>query len=125
MNTFKVSNKVDEPATVRDAVTRNDGALCHSVLSPFQGGETKIHVLLPSPLASNALYRTVYLLPVARGDSRPWGDAMSEICKHGFHNKCQLVFVMPTFSHAPWYADHPSDPHIRQESHFLKVVSSP
>ncbi len=30
--------------------------------------------------------------------------------------------MAPTFSHLPWYADHPSDPEIRQESYLLKVV---
>ncbi len=30
--------------------------------------------------------------------------------------------MFPTFSHLPWFADHPSDPHIRQETYFLKVV---
>jgi len=38
------------------------------------------------------------------------------------HNKHQLICVYPTFSHLPWYADHPSDPQIRQESYFLRVV---
>jgi len=79
-------------------------------------------VLLPSPLVSNRLYKVVYLLPVARGDSRPWGDAMVEVLKDGFHETQQLLFVLPTFSHAPWYADRPGDPRLRQESHFLKVV---
>src|SRR5262249_30215107 len=27
-----------------------------------------------------------------------------------------------TFSHLPWYADHPTQPEVRQESYFLKVV---
>jgi enterochelin esterase-like enzyme len=30
--------------------------------------------------------------------------------------------VAPTFSHLPWYADHPSKADIRQETYFLKVV---
>ena len=29
---------------------------------------------------------------------------------------------MPTFSDLPWYADHPTNPLIRQETYFLKVV---
>ena len=32
------------------------------------------------------------------------------------------MFVAPTFSHLPWYADHPTKPEIRQETYFLKVV---
>jgi enterochelin esterase-like enzyme len=30
--------------------------------------------------------------------------------------------VQPTFAQTPWYADHPTNPRIRQESYFLKVV---
>src|SRR5205807_6283589 len=37
-------------------------------------------------------------------------------------NKLQAVFVAPTFSHLPWYADHPTKAEMRQEAYFLKVV---
>ena len=30
--------------------------------------------------------------------------------------------MTPTFSHLPWYADHPADKHIRQETYLLQVV---
>jgi enterochelin esterase-like enzyme len=30
--------------------------------------------------------------------------------------------VAPTFSHLPWYADHPTNKNIRQETYFLKIV---
>jgi hypothetical protein len=122
MSTFDDSLSARPSAKVSEAVTSDNGVLCHTVTSPFQSGETKIYVLLPSSPDTGAAYKTIYLLPVARGDSRPWGDAMLEILKHGLHNTHPLVFVMPTFSHAPWYADQPGNPLIRQESHFLKVV---
>jgi enterochelin esterase-like enzyme len=32
------------------------------------------------------------------------------------------IFVAPTFSHLPWYADHPTKAEVRQEAYFLKVV---
>src|SRR5205085_10113631 len=32
------------------------------------------------------------------------------------------IFVSPTFSQLPWYADHSTEPLVRQESYFLKVV---
>jgi enterochelin esterase-like enzyme len=47
---------------------------------------------------------------------------MAEVLAHHLHDEYQVVFVLPTFSHAPWYADHPTDPCRRQESHLLKVV---
>ena len=30
--------------------------------------------------------------------------------------------MAPTFSHIPWYADHPTRPEVRQQSYLLKVV---
>jgi len=92
------------------------------VQCPDQRGETQIQVLLPDPLDQQTRYPAIYLLPVSRQDASPWGDGMEEILKHEFHTKYEVMFVMPTFSHAPLYADHPSDPQIRQESYFLKVV---
>ena len=32
----------------------------------------------------------------------------------------RAVFVAPTFSHLPWYADHPTKTEIRQEAYFLE-----
>ena len=58
----------------------------------------------------------VYVLPVeARNESR-YGDGLLEVRRHDLHNKFQAIFVAPTFSHLPWYADHPTDPEIRQET---------
>ena len=45
-----------------------------------------------------------------------------EVKKNDLHNKFQAVFVAPSFSHLPWYADHPTRAEIRQETYFLKVV---
>ena len=42
--------------------------------------------------------------------------------KNDLHNKLQAIFVSPTFSHLPWYADHPTKAEIRQETYFLEVV---
>jgi hypothetical protein len=118
---FDISINFEPPATVGNALEHEEGFLSHAVHSPFQAGETKIHVLLPQQQSAEAL-KTLYVLPVERFDGHVCGDALAEIRRHGLHNKHQLICVMPTFSHAPWYADHPTAPQIRQESYFLKVV---
>ncbi|MHC4402860.1 MAG: alpha/beta hydrolase-fold protein [Planctomycetota bacterium] len=41
---------------------------------------------------------------------------------HDLHNEHRLICVFPTFSHLPWYADHPTERTIRQESYLLDVV---
>lgn len=108
--------------TVSNALREREGVLSHRVLSPFQNGETRIHVLLPDELQAGVQYKSLYVLPVERLDGQGWGDALGEIRRHDLHNHHRLICIMPTFTHAPWYADHPTDPHICQETHFLQVV---
>jgi hypothetical protein len=64
----------------------------------------------------------VYVLPVEAGTESRYGDGLKEVQKLDLHNKFAAVFVAPTFSHLPWYADHPTKPEVRQESYFLQVV---
>lgn len=105
---------------VSEAVKDENGILVHAVRSEFEEGEVKIRVLLPDrPGKGQAV---LYVLPVEARDERRWGDGLLEVKRHDLHNRHGLVVVAPTFSHLPWYADHPTDPALRQESHFLKVV---
>ncbi len=98
------------------------GVLVHDVESPFQAGKTKIYVVLPDKLSDGESLRVVYVLPVEAGDGNRWGDPLGEILKHDWCNKLRLICVVPTFSHLPWYADHPETPELRQETHLLRVV---
>lgn len=111
----------DEPA-ISDAERDGDGYLVHSVQSEFQAGTTRIRVLAPDQLEDGKKHRALYVLPVEAGDGLRWGSALDEIRNHDLHNKHGLICVYPTFSHLPWYADHPTDPEVRQESYFLQVV---
>jgi S-formylglutathione hydrolase FrmB len=98
------------------------GILIHEVQSPFQEGTTQIKVLLPDARESNRRYPIIYVLPVEAKNESRYGDGLTEVKMHDLHNKHQAIFVAPTFSRLPWYADHPTDPLIRQESYFLQVV---
>ena len=113
---------LDPAARISPAQKDTCGVLVHSVESPFQAGTTKIRVLLPDRPAPASRYRVMYVLPVEAGEGRRFGDGLDEVRKLGLHNTHQLICVAATFSHVPWYADHPADPHIRQESYFLRVV---
>jgi enterochelin esterase-like enzyme len=62
------------------------------------------------------------VLPVESQRGTRYGVGLVEVRKHDLHNARSSIFVAPTFSHLPWYADHPSDPAIRQETYLLKVV---
>jgi hypothetical protein len=66
--------------------------------------------------------RIVYLLPVESAGNHAFGNALDEAKKLDLANRYGVVFVEPDFAQIPWYADHPSDPEIRQESHLVKVV---
>jgi len=110
-----------EPA-ISNARRDENGYLVHSVRSEFQAGTTKIRVLAPDRLEDGKKHRVLYVLPVEARDGLRWGDALEEIRNHDLHNRYRLICVYPTFSHLPWYADHPTDPKVRQESYFVQVV---
>ena len=108
--------------TVTEAKKDGHGFLVHEVRSPYQAGTTQLRVLLPDQLAEGKRYPVVFVLPVEARAERRYGDGLWEVKKHDLHNKHQAVFVAPTFSHLPWYADHPTKADIRQEAYFLQVV---
>jgi S-formylglutathione hydrolase FrmB len=109
-------------ATISVAAKDAQGFLVHEVKSAFQAGETQIRVLPPDGLDPGKIYPVVYVLPVEAGLEHRYGDGLLEIKQRDLHNKHRAIFVAPTFSHLPWYADHASDPAIRQERYFIEVV---
>jgi S-formylglutathione hydrolase FrmB len=111
----------DKSVSISDAKTE-DGCLVHEVRSPYQAGTTKIRVLQPDAVEKGKKYPVVFVLPVEAGTENRFGDGLKEVKKLDLHNTLKAVFVAPTFSHLPWYADHPTKPDIRQETYFLQVV---
>ncbi len=111
----------DMMPSISEAVVR-DGYLVHAVQSPFQRGETEIRVLLPDRLEAGVEYPVLYLLPVEAKNERRFGDGMKEAWRLDLANRYRLICVAPTFSHLPWYADHPTDKEIRQEAYLLQAV---
>jgi hypothetical protein len=109
-------------AVVGKGVRDERGVIVHQVTSPFQAGTTSIEVLVPDVADRDKQMRVLYLLPVEALNGRKWGDALEEVRKNRLHTSHQLLCVYPTFSHLPWYADHPVNPEIRQERYLLEVV---
>jgi len=112
----------ESPATVSDAVHDNHGFLVHTVRSPFQADETQIRVLLPDEIRPGERYPVIYVLPVERLNGNAFGNGLREAQSRHLHNTHQAIFVEPTFSRLPWYADHPTDLSLRQEGYLLNVV---
>jgi hypothetical protein len=95
--------------------------------SEYQPAPQRVHVLLPDDLdlsdtKPDRTIRILYILPVEPASEMRWGDPVKETVKAGIANRHQVVCVFPEFAQLPWYADHPTDKTIRQESYLLKSV---
>jgi hypothetical protein len=110
------------PPTISEAKRDSNGALVHTVESEQQDAVTKIKVLVPGRLVKERRYPVVYLLPVEAGEGARFGDGLTEVKNLDLHNKHDVVCVAPTFARLPWYADHPTNMRLRQETYFREVV---
>jgi len=112
------------PVSAEDNRIRSEerGTWRHSVHSRFQAGSTIVEVLLPEKFEHTKKYRVVYVLPVEPNEERKFGDAIQVVRKFGYHNKHDVIFVLPTFCVSPWYGNHASDPKNRQEDYLIKDV---
>lgn len=66
--------------------------------------------------------RTVLILPVVAGINAQWGDGFYEALKLNWVKRYNVNIAAPSFSHLPWYADHPTNPKIAQESYLLQDI---
>lgn len=114
--------KAEDSIAISVAKPDDSGVLVHEVRSPYQAKPTRLRVLLPDPVEKGRTYPVVYILPVEAGTENRYGDGLAEIQKQELHKKHRAIFAAPTFSHLPWYADHPTDPALRQEGYFLNVI---
>jgi hypothetical protein len=105
-----------------DAHLDAHGFRTHAVRSELQSGPTAIQVLLPDNWDRKGRYPVLYVLPVEAGNGDRYGNGLLEVKKLNLHNRHGLVCVLPTFADLPWYADHATDPKIRQETYYLQVV---
>ena len=119
---LSASTAFGQAPMITDAIRDPGGWYVHRVKSPYQQGETEIRVLMPDNPATGERFPVVYVLPVEAGNEHRYGDGLVETKRHDLHNKYRALFIAPTFSQLPWYADHPTEPAIRQESHFRQVV---
>jgi S-formylglutathione hydrolase FrmB len=94
----------------------------HELNSEFQPAPVQIRVLQPRSLRGKGRLPVVYVLPVESGNENRYGDGLLEAQQHDLAERLGVIFVLPTFAQLPWYADHPTNTEIRQESHLLKCV---
>lgn len=104
------------------AVLMSGEVMTHRIDSPRQSAPTDVRVVVPDQVAAGEKLRVVYLLPVEPGRERRYGDGLETALEFDAANKFRVVLVAPSFAALPWYADHPSDPRLAQESYFLQEV---
>jgi pimeloyl-ACP methyl ester carboxylesterase len=116
------ADEVALKATISRGVMSDEGWITHTVESECQAKPTEIRVLVPDNLDGMKLSRVMYVLPVEAARESKYGDGLAEVKRLDLHNKHGLICVAPTFAHLPWYADHPTDKSIRQETYFVRTV---
>ncbi|MCC6511438.1 MAG: hypothetical protein IT423_20230 [Pirellulaceae bacterium] len=111
------------PATLFSArQTDGEGFQSFTTYSAYQRTANTIRVLLPAGYNPALPYRVVYVLPVEAGNGRQFGDGLVTARNHGVQNTHNAIFVAPSFSDIPWYADHATNRSISQETYFRDVV---
>ncbi len=98
------------------------GDRVHEIKSLRQEGSTSVRVLTPERIQPEERLKALYVLPVEALDESRWGDPAREAKRWDISERHRLIVAIPTFSALPWYADHPQDAGIRQESYFLRDV---
>lgn len=106
---------------VHGQATPSTKPIVHVLESPDQYVANELHVLVPDHLTQGKKYAVLYLLPVYPGP-KPAAAAIAEAEKLDLANRYDIICASPAFDRMPWYADHATDPHIRQESYFLNTV---
>lgn len=104
------------------SVRADEDIVVQSLNSEHQSGPTEIRVLLPKRLEAARRRPILFVLPVEANRESRYGDGLEEIRRGNFHNRFDLICVAPTFARLPWYADHPTDPKIHQETYFVQDV---
>jgi Putative esterase len=90
--------------------------------SANQAYDLPLRVLLPDKLETIESPRVLYVLPAYPNIRFKIGDGLLTVEHENLHNKYGLIAVAPAFSDWPWYANHPKDPTIQQETYFVEEI---
>lgn len=93
----------------------------YTLQTEYQNGSNDIFTLLPDRCEPNQKFPVLYILPVSPG-SQAALDGLQEARQLNLHNRYNIICAAPAFEKMPWYADHPADKNIRQESYLLNAV---
>lgn len=102
--------------------TAGSAIITHTITSPYQPRPLTISVITPDPIDPTKRYPVLYVLPVEPEGGTRYGSGINEAKKEDLANRYDVICVEPAFAATPWYADHPTDPALQQESHFIEAV---
>ncbi len=102
--------------------TNADGFVNYLVYSNYQRSVNTLRVLLPTNYDPKVAYRIIYVLPVEAREGRQFGDGLLTVRSQGLQDRYNAIFVAPSFTDIPWYADHATNTGIWQETYFKDVV---
>jgi Ca2+-binding RTX toxin-like protein len=94
----------------------------YKIESPYERAATTVRIMMPTTVVPGVQYPAVYVLPVGPGLSTQFGDGLVTLKSLGVQNTENAVFVAPSFTDMPWYADNAYSKNIWQETYFVSVV---
>jgi len=92
------------------------------IAGPYQPTPVVVEVVTPAEMIPGQLYPVLYVLPVAPGTTSRWGSGIQEVARAGIADQFGVICVAPSYVDTPWFADHPDDPALQQERHFIETV---
>ncbi len=108
--------------TLSEGTKDANGVTRYTLTSAYQKNPTILRVLADDAALKAENKRIVFVLPVEAKEEHRFGDGLDEFRKLDLHKKYGVIVVAPTFEQLPWYADHPTNEGMRQESHFIKAI---
>jgi hypothetical protein len=108
--------------TLSESKADGVGVTHYMLSSPYQNKPTTLRVLADEAALKAETKRIVFVLPVEPKEEQRFGDGLSEFRKVELHKKYGVIVVEASFEQLPWYADHPTNEGMRQESHFIKAI---
>lgn len=105
-----------------DSNTDADGVLRVHIKSDYQPEPSLIRILATEAGKAAQPLRILFVLPVEPKEEHRFGDGFEELRKLNVPVTHGVIVVAPTFNQIPWYADHPTDPLRRHESHFIRAI---
>ena len=113
----------DQSIQARGPHKDENGVIEYEIQSEYQPGWQRVRVLLPHEIGPGKKYPVLYILPVETDlKEKRWGSGIEEARKLDLADKYGYICVAPVFAQTPWFADHPSDPSVRQESDILNAI---